>query len=710
MKSPLDPRQLSGPQLSDPDFSRRSWEGTQGVHAQFVDLDGPAIQLGFSFDGDSRRAAGHNLPTRGTAVSRGMVNKLVTGVEPNTEYRVELEIRGTGLMWGIFDAEHRLHYRGLAAGGPRAERYKGQQTPGNGTEWETVTATITTGPRTTELNAFCIMAENTGPGYCRRMDVTRVGPAAHPARAPETRSAPPPAPNGFPVTIPAVRRFEAAGGRWAPADGVAQVTVDPACRDALGDVAGLVAAQLAEAGLARAAVVRFGTAVPDGVHLTLGAVDTAGADRVQAHEAYSLRVAGDGVHVVAGGPAGALYAGATLVQALKGAGALPQGTVTDWTDQQWRGLQVDSGRRFYSLAWLRDHIRDLAYTKLNTLFLRVKDSEGLRIESDVLPGVVDNSPGGGHWSKAEVRELVEFARRHHVSVIPEFDVPGHSEMDTLVYPEFMFPGGEGEAAGWDYSRADVRRLLADVLRETGETFDSAFVHVGGDEFFGQDHPSALSWIRATTGDPSATSVDAYLQLFNELAAAIRADGRGTIMWNDMINGRNRAVSLDKEILIAYWAQIYESLSAEELIAEGHQLIGSSSDLYHDLWPPLNPDDKPNMTINQPLPEYQWETYLNPYVYSRGWSEPARLPAAAESGSHGQLFPIWDDAHGWAPEQLLTRTLLPRLRVHAQSAWNSPPPAATFAEFDEHLRFLGHAPFFGTARVPEQGSRVRPPAG
>lgn len=698
----MTPEPVAAPFLADPDFSLQSWENTQQVHAAFVqpgaDGTGSAMRIGLAFECDSLTAPGGSLPARNHAVGRGMVNKVVTGVEPNTEYRLTMTIKGAGLIWGIFDAENELYYRGFAAGGPVTERYKGMTTPGGGTDWETVGTTITTGPRTTELNAFCIMAENTGPGWCDSMAVAKVGPAADPMDAPATWTVPPAAAHGFPVIIPAIRQFTPSCGSWAPAGGVKAIAVDSRFSGELDGVARLLAAQLSEFGAGQDIPVVAGHEVPaDGILLTLGEVDLSGANakaRELSGDAYELHIAANGVQVVAGGAAGALYAGSTLVQALKSTPVLPAGTVIDFTDQKYRGLQVDSGRRFYTIDWLKDHIKDLAYTKLNTLSVRVKDNEGLRIESGVLPKIMDTTPGGGYWSKAEIKDLVAFARQYHVTVIPEFDIPGHSDMDTLVYPEYMFSGGVGEAAGWDYSRPEVRQLLLEVLRETGETFESPFVHVGGDEFFGQDHPDALAWIRAHTGNDEATSVDAYLQLFNEVAAGLAQSGFKTMMWNDMINGKNKVVELSRDITIIYWAEIYESLSAEELIHQGYELIGSSSDLYHDLWPPLDKSQKPNMTINQPLPEYQWATYLSPYMYSRGWSEPELLTAEAQAGSHGQIFPIWDDAHGWAPEPLLTQTLLPRLRVHAQSVWNSPAPVSGFAEFDPYLRFLGHAPFFG----------------
>src|SRR5699024_1790265 len=138
------------------------------------------------------------------------------------------------------------------------------------------------------------------------------------------------------------------------------------------------------------------------------------------------------ITVTAGGEAGVLYALSTLTQALRSTGGhdLPAGTVTDWTDMEVRALQVDSGRRYYSIDWLKDQVKDLAYTHMNTMVLRVKDGQGLRVESEVFPELVDDMPDGGHWTKAEIADLVAFADRFHVTIIPEFDMPAHASLDA----------------------------------------------------------------------------------------------------------------------------------------------------------------------------------------------------------------------------------------------------------------------------------------
>ncbi|MBD0421546.1 family 20 glycosylhydrolase [Streptomyces sp. TRM S81-3] len=690
------------PLMTDPGFESGTFDGGQYYHASLVapgaSGSGHAARVGLDYDGDSRYPRGGNLPVRGTGVSRGMVNKPVRQVEPNTVYEFTAKVRTEGnasVRVGVFDAENVAFYRGAA-------NHVDVSSP----TWTTVTRTITTGPRTRELNAFCFLNElgsSSGPGYCDDFAVHKVGPAADPAPAPpdDTRAW---GANGFPVTIPAVQSFTRHDGEsWQP-QGDLSISVRHGQAATLRDDAERIAEEFVEAKLVRTATVRTvddHARVARGILLTTGAVDLSAAPakaQALASQAYRLDIDENAVRVTGGSDTGAFYGAQTILQALRSAGRLPAGAVTDWTDQTFRGLQVDSGRRYYSLGWLKNQIKDLAYTKMNYLQLRVKDDQGLRVESTVAPKLVDRLPAGGSWSKAQIADLVAFARRYHVTIVPEIDVPGHSSLDTQVYPEYALP----EKTGYDYSRADVREHLARWVREIGATFGTPYVHLGGDEFFDADNPRLLSWVRGFAG-PKATGEDGYKALFNYLAGELAEDGRGTWMWNDMISDpAGGAVRLSRDITIDYWAQIYDAPPAGAYLDAGFTLIGSSSDLYHDLWPPLTADDK-NNTINQPWPAGQWTTYGSPYVYSGGWGAPYSVPAG--SNSVGQFFPIWDDPHGWAPEYVLTQTLLPRLRVHAQSVWNSPDPVTDFAAFDPYLRKLGHAPGF---QQPVSTLELNPP--
>ncbi|MCD2499557.1 family 20 glycosylhydrolase [Microbacterium nymphoidis] len=730
-----------GPVVVDGGFESGDWGAqTQHNHAAIVepgaDGTGHAARIGLPYaDATTQTPIGGNLPVRGTGVDRGMVNKTITGVQPNTVYTFEVSLKGSGIRWGIFDAENAPYYRGLAVGDGGGEYAAGITTPDGGTAWGRYTSTITTGPRTTELNAFCFVGGNTAPAYCDDFTVTEVGPASSPQTAPAGWSVPPSGENGFPVTIPAVQSFQPAGGSWTGS--VERVIVSAGDADAITDEADLGAANLMELGVAPEVTLMSGDEsdlTANRVFVKLGEVAIADSApenaRALADQAYSIDITAAGITITAGGEAGVLYAFNTLGQALRSASAgadLPLGQVVNWTDMRFRALQVDSGRRYYSIDWLKSQIKDLAFTNMNTMVLRVKDGQGLRVESDVFPELVDHLPDGGSWTKAEIADLVAFAQRFHVTIIPEFDMPAHATLDAQVYTEPGYMLG-GEA--YNYGRSDVRERLAAVAVELGRTFDTPYVHIGGDEFMSLDeHTELATWAQEETGDPTANTRDSYVLFLNGVNQALKADGRQTMVWNDQLNGRNKAVSLDPDITVIYWAEIYGSLTAEDLLAEGRTLVGSSSDLYHDLWPTMSRadltsgDTRNGSVINRPLPEYAWKNYADPYTFSGGWGPPAQAPEELRANVAGQFFPIWDDAHGWAPEHVLTQTLMPRLRLFAQTVWNSPQQVPSFAAFDPYLRFYAHAPFFedeqqwsvprtgrwslAVASLPDAGSTVHP---
>ncbi|MFE6735371.1 family 20 glycosylhydrolase [Microbacterium sp. NPDC057650] len=707
-----------GPVVIDGGFESGQWGAqTQHNHAALItpgaDGTGTAARIGLPYaDANTKTPIGGNLPVRGTGVDRGMVNKTVTGITPNTTYEFSVALKGQGIRWGIFDSESAPYYRGLARGDGGGEYAAGITTPDGGTQWSTYRTTITTGPRTTELNAFCFVGGNVSPAYCDDFTVTEVGPATKPQQAPTGWDAPPLGANGYPVTIPAVQSFAPADGAWKGA--VQRIVVDADSAAKITDEADLGTANLRKLGVTDDATLTVGTAPAgrDSVFVKLGDVpipaNAPANARKLADEAYAIESTPDGIVITAGGEAGVLYAFSTLGQALQstkaatGATTLPAGTAVNWTDMRFRALQVDSGRRFYSIAWLKDQIKDLAWTNMNTMVLRVKDGQGLRVESDVFPELVDHLPDGGSWSKAEITDLVAFAKRYHVTIIPEFDMPAHATLDAKVFPE---PGYMLAGEAYNYSREDVRKRLADVAVEMGETFQSPYVHIGADEFMALDSQTVLQdWIRSETGNSSATTRDSYAWFLNYVNKALKDAGRHTMVWNDQLNGRNKIVPLDKDITVIFWAEIYGSVDANDLLAEGRQVVGSSSDLYHDLWPTMGTadltsgDTRNGSVINRPLPEYAWKNYSNPYTFSGGWGAPYEAKPELRDDVAGQFFPIWDDAHGWAPESVLTNTLMPRLRLFAQTVWNSPQQVDSFASFDPYLRFLGHAPYFGAEPV------------
>lgn len=659
----------TAPLMIDPGFESGSWAGTQHYRAAWVkpghDGTGEAVRIGMIFKGDTRWPVDGNLPAEGWA-THGYVSKPVTAVKPNTRYTITGWGKGD-VEIGLWQNESTLYYN--------ADRASFEV---HSTDWRQGSATIVTGPRTTELLAFCLASWNpTSIGYCDDFSVSEAGPADRPQPPPKQWSEPPVSRTGFPVTIPAVQRFTATTGAdaWKKRARI-RFIVQPNNKRLLAD-AELLARQLRDAGLVNSSAALTGQPRgPGDILYTLGdpglpADAPAGALR---SESYSIKIAKERVTITAGGERGAFYAGQTLLQALRSQDWLPAGTVRDWTDQPVRGVQLDSARKWYSVGYVTSLIKDLSYTKINVLQLSIKDGQGIRMESKVAPELVDKNPDSGFWTDSDVRLIVAEAAKYHVEIVPVVNLPGHADADAYVYPQYAVKNCWANA--WDYSQPKARALLTKIAREVAQSFGAKRMHLGGDEFGCSWDPALLAYAQSV-GGPDATFQDGYRALFNEVTRGLADVGVENVwIWNDTVGGPVGKVSLEKSISIHYWIS-----SPQPSLDLGYSTVSSPTSIYYVPWP---------WGSNRPTVDSLWGGFTTPYSYA---IEPqAERPA----GYLGQVFPFWGDHMAWPPAYALEQGLTPRIRLFAQTMWNSPRPVDSLAAFDPYLRFLGHPPGYSVS--------------
>ncbi len=384
----------------------------------------------------------------------------------------------------------------------------------------------------------------------------------------------------------------------------------------------------------------------------------------------------------------------TILQAFTQRDSLNCGTVEDYTDQNVRGLQVDSGRRYYSIDWLKNQIEQMAYYKQNVLQLRLKDNEGIRFDSKVAPELVDRK--GGFWTQSEIDELVNHAKKFNINVIPEVDFPGHSGQEADYHSDWKITK---VCSNLDFSKAEVREYIFSIYQEAADMFHADTIHIGGDEYFqtsgwNQDitgEQKLTAWAQEVTGNPKADHNDALKLFFNEAAKPFLEKGINVLVWNDNMFSFNSAVDLDKRITIDFWAgSIYGSIIASDAIKAGYNVMSSSASNYHDLWPQQNQDK-----LDRPAPKNLYENFTR-YTYSKAafnypfYNRDEILTEGLDQ-AQGQVFPIWDDAHGYVPEYVLSRTLFPRYAGFAYKTWGAEyENKLTYDEF-ERLAYAVESP-------------------
>ena len=283
-------------------------------------------------------------------------------------------------------------------------------------------------------------------------------------------------------------------------------------------------------------------------------------------EGYSLTV-GPWITVRAAAETGVFRGTRTLLPMLRER-ELPAGTARDWPRARVRGLMVDVGRKHFSLGWLRERVCELADLNLNYLHLHLSDDLGFRVESDTCPEAVSAE----HYSKGDVRELIEFARRRHVTVLPEIDMPGHMGALLTGRRHLALTNAHGVTAA-NLAHTESHDLGEALLAEYLPLFPGPYWHIGADEYVIDGvYPELARAARERYG-PGATPKDLFYGFVNRMAELVREGGRQPVIWNDEVKTDDGTVPLDKSLTIDYWSN--RGPTPAQLAADGHELVNSS---------------------------------------------------------------------------------------------------------------------------------------
>ena len=317
-------------------------------------------------------------------------------------------------------------------------------------------------------------------------------------------------------------------------------------------------------------------------------------DESLADEAYRLTVDGEGIAIEVARPAGLFYALQTLKQLMPRnvVAGVYDDTVEQWgvpavkiADEPrfgWRGFMLDEGRHFYGKEEVKKIIDIMAAYKMNRFHWHLTEDQGWRVEIKKYPrltevgawrdsrvlGWGDTKPDGirygGFYTREDIKEVVEYARKRFVEIVPEVDIPGHSQAAVASYPGILACDLNvwHEVWKWQGVSADVInvadpnavRFAKDVIDELIEMFPFGYIHLGGDEC------PTVKWERnedcrnllAEIGSKNFRDlqINFYKQLKEHIAAKPVAEQRKLIFWNEVLHGNTE--SLGKDITIMAW--------------------------------------------------------------------------------------------------------------------------------------------------------------
>ncbi|GIL14810.1 MAG: hypothetical protein BroJett038_35300 [Chloroflexota bacterium] len=421
-------------------------------------------------------------------------------------------------------------------------------------------------------------------------------------------------------------------------------------------------------------------------------------------EAYNLLVSGGRARIVASAGSGAFYGCQTLLQlfppAIFGAEPRPEinwmvpaVNIRDEPRFRWRGIMVDSARYYQPIAYLKKLIDVLSQHKFNTFHWHLTDDQGWRLEIRKYPRLTevgskrresvrghrlselggDGVPVGGYYTQGEVRDLVAFAARRHVQIIPEIDMPGHAQAAVAAYPELGLLTTPPEVScqwGIHETLFNVRpatiSFLQDVLAEVIELFPCRYIHIGGDEAVKRqwkEDPETQARIREL-----GLRDEEHLQswFIEQMAAFLRRHGRSIVGWDEIMEGG----LLSPDATVMSWRGVDGGIAAARL---GHDAVMCPHEsTYFDYY---QCDDKKC----EPLAIKGYLPLHAVYEYD---PMPAGLPAEAKRHIIGVQGQLWT-------EYIQTTTRMdymafPRSSALAEVAW-SPFPRPSFGDFSRRLR-------------------------
>ncbi|MFI6815615.1 beta-N-acetylhexosaminidase [Nonomuraea sp. NPDC050328] len=315
-------------------------------------------------------------------------------------------------------------------------------------------------------------------------------------------------------------------------------------------------------------------------------------------EAYRLTVAEDGVAIVAGGPAGAFYGAQTLRQLLPpeafrraaagGSCEVPAVHIEDEPRFGWRGCILDVARHFMTKHDLLRFIDLMAMHKLNVLHLHLTDDQGWRLEIRRYPrltevgswrkesqtgwnGPMDGRPHGGFYTQDDIREIVAYAARRHIMIVPEIDLPGHTQAAIAAYPELgnlSTPLEVRTTWGIGVNVLNVEdstiTFFQNVFDEVLELFPSPYVCVGGDEC-PKDQWRTSPAAQRRMSELGLTHEDELQSWFiHQFDDYLTARGRRLVGWDEILEG-----GLAPGAVVASWRG---DLGAVAAAKAGHDVI------------------------------------------------------------------------------------------------------------------------------------------
>ncbi|TJZ55927.1 beta-N-acetylhexosaminidase [Streptomyces piniterrae] len=413
----------------------------------------------------------------------------------------------------------------------------------------------------------------------------------------------------------------------------------------------------------------------DGIILRLGGEGTKGLGK----EGYRLSSGGRSVTITASRPAGLFHGVQTLRQLLpagvekrteqRGPWRIAGGTIADTPRYAYRGAMLDVSRHFFTVAQVKRYIDQLALYKINKLHLHLSDDQGWRIAIKSWPRLatyggstqVGGGPGG-YYTKDDYREILRYAAHRYLTVVPEIDMPGHTNAALASYAKLncngvappLYTGTHVGFSSLCVPKKVTYDFIDDVIREIAAITPGRYLHIGGDE-------------------AHSTSHEDYVAFMDKVQPVVAKYGKTVIGWHQLTGARPAEGAVAQ-----YWG--YDKTSAAER-AQVAKAAENGTGLL------LSPADRAylDMKYDKDTPlGLNWAGYVG-VRRSYDWNPGGYLDGAPAASVVGVEAPLWSET--LTKSAHIEYMAFPRLPGIAELGW-SPADTHDWDAYRERLAGQG----------------------
>jgi len=397
-------------------------------------------------------------------------------------------------------------------------------------------------------------------------------------------------------------------------------------------------------------------------------------------EAYQLLIGKDSIIINASSAEGAFRGIQTLRQIIPHKSndtltthkmwLIPTGEINDSPNFGYRGAMLDVARHFFSVKDVKKYIDIMAYYKMNMLHLHLTDDQGWRIEIKSWPKLTEiggstevGGASGGFYTQEDYKEIVNYAATRYITIIPEVDMPGHTNAASVSYPILngngkipkLYTGIKVGFSTFDARKDTVYAFIDDVVREISVMTPGPYFHIGGDE-------------------SHVTKKNDYIYFVNKVEKIVQKHGKIMIGWDEITQA-----NIDSTSIAQHWDNAKNAVAA---VKNGSKVILSpAKKAYLDMQ--YNDFSKHGL---------HWAAYI-PVDTAYIWSPEKYIEGVPMESILGIEAPLWSETISNIEE--LEYLAFPRLLGYAELGWST----AENRNWEHYkIRLANQAPYLDRLKV------------